>query len=142
MLQGMHITPLGNRKILLEPGDSLDPSSPDDYVVDLMGALHTESTDTLIYDLKKVPLIDDIYYAWLIRLNKLCGLSNINMVIVNIRTTAAYSLATSMKESPPFKCSLDVESARQGMFVDFQKGEEENTDRSVRSSTTMPELPE
>jgi len=121
MLQGMHITPIGNRKILLEPGDSLDPDSPDEYVVELMDALHTESTDTLIYDLKKVPLIDDIYYAWLIRLNKLCGLSNIDMIIVNIRTTAAFSLATSMKEPPPFKCSLDVESARQGRFIDFQK---------------------
>lgn len=119
MLQGIHITPIGNKIMLLEPGDSLDPASPDDYVVELMEALHTESTTTLIYDLQKIPLLDDIYYEWLIRLNKLCALSNIDMVIVNIRTTAAFSLATSMKEPPPFKCSLDVESARQGMFVSF-----------------------
>lgn len=142
MLQGMHITPIGNRKILLEPGDSLDPGSPDEYVVDLMDALHTESTDTLIYDLKKVPLIDDIYYAWLIRLNKLCALSNIDMVIVNIRTTAAFSLATSMKQPPPFKCSLDVESARQGLFVDFQKAREENIGGLVRLGTAMSKLSE
>ena len=142
MLQGMHITPIGNRKILLEPGDSLDPDSPDDYVVELMNTLHTESTDTLIYDLKKVPLIDEVYYAWLVRLNKLCGLSNINMVIVNIRTTAAFSLATSMKEPPPFKCSLDVESARQGIFVDFHKAKKDGTDKPATSRHRDARLPE
>lgn len=121
MLQGMHITPIGNKKILFEPGDSLDPSDPDEYVIELMDALHDNHTDTLIYDLKKVPLIDDVYYSWLIRLNKLCRLSNIDMVIVNIPTTAAFSLAITMKEPPPFKCSIDVESARQGICIDFNR---------------------
>lgn len=141
MLQGMHITAIGNRKILLEPGDSLDPGAPDDYVVELMDALHTESTDTLIYDLKKVPLIDDIYYSWLIRLNRLCELSNINMIIVNIRTTAAFLLATSMKEPPPFKCSLDVESARQGIFVDFNR-EEDDVNKPLSNAVNTSVLSE
>jgi hypothetical protein len=64
------------------------------------------------------------------------------MVIVNIRTTAAFSLATSMKEPPPFKCSLDVESARQGIFVDFQKGQEGGFDKSSLLEINTSELSE
>ncbi len=117
MIRGVHLTPIGNNSVLLEPGDSLDPGSPDDYLVELMDVLQHESANTLIYDLKNVPLIDRIYFSWLVRLHYLCQLGNIDMIVVNIRTTAAFSLATSITDSIPFKCALDVESARHGVVV-------------------------
>lgn len=117
MIRGVHLTSIGNNSVLLEPGDSLDPSAPDDYLVELMNVLQKESANTLIYDLKNVPLVDRIYFSWLVRLHNLCKLVNIEMIVVNIRTTAAFSLAISIKDSIPFKCALDVESARHGIVV-------------------------
>ncbi|MDH5711729.1 MAG: hypothetical protein OEZ15_08720 [Gammaproteobacteria bacterium] len=117
MLRGMHLTAIGDSSMLLEPGDSLDPSDPDNYIAELMEVMQREGARTLMYDLEKVPLIDQIYYAWLVRLNALCHLANVELIVVNIRTTAAFSLAMGLKEPPPFKCSLDVDSARQGIIV-------------------------
>ncbi|MCW8924069.1 MAG: STAS domain-containing protein [Gammaproteobacteria bacterium] len=120
MLTGMHLTAIGDNNMLLEPTDALDPSSPDDYVAELMEVLQKEEAQTLMYDLNQVPLIDQVYYNWLIRLNNLCRLANVELVIVNIRTTAAFSLAMSLKTAPPFKCSLDVDSARHGITASLQ----------------------
>lgn len=117
MLRGMHLTAIGGNNMLLEPSDALDPSSPDDYVVELMTIIQKEEARTLMYDLKQVPLIDQVYYRWLVRLHDLCSLANVELIMVNIRTTAAFSLAMNLKQPPPFKCSLDVESARQGITV-------------------------
>lgn len=115
----MHLTTIGNNNMLLEPGDGLDPSAPDEYMVDLMSAMQKANVHTLMYDLKNVPLIDDVYYEWLIRLHNLCKLTNMQLIVTNVRPTAAFSLATYLKQPPPFKCSLDVESARQGVVVHF-----------------------
>ena len=115
MLQGMHLTSIGNKNMLLEPGDGLDPSDPDEYVTELMSIMQKEEAQILMYDLKQVPLIDRVYYGWLIRLHDLCCLVNVELIVVNIRPTAAFALAMGLSQSPPFKCSLDVESARQGI---------------------------
>ena len=117
MLRGMHLTAIGDNNMLLEPGDALDPSSPDDYVVELMKIMQKEDARTLMYDLKQVPLIDQVYYQWLVRLHSLCRLANVDLIMVNIQTTAAFSLAMNLKQPPPFKCSLDVDSARHGVTV-------------------------
>ncbi len=121
MLKGMHLTSIGNRNMLLEPGDGLDPGSPDEYVVELMQMLQKANAQTLMYDLDNVPLIDAVYYAWLVKLHRLCLVSNMDFIVTNIRPTAAFSLATSLKEAPLFKCSLDVDSARQGIVVNFKQ---------------------
>jgi len=115
MLAGMHLTAIGDNNMLLEPSDALDPSSPGDYTAELMGILQQEDAHTLMYDLKQVPMIDQVYYDWLISLNNLCRLANVQLIVVNIRPTAAFSLAMSLKAPPPFKCSLDVDSARHGI---------------------------
>ena len=117
MLCGMHLTAIGDGNMLLEPTDGLDPGSPDDYIVELMEILQKEEAHTLMYDLEQVPLIDQVYFSWLVYLNKLCRLANVELIMVNIKTTAAFSLAISMKQPPPFKCSLDVDRARQGITV-------------------------
>lgn len=120
MLKGMHLTSIGNNNMLLEPGDGLDPDAPDEYVVDLMQMLQKANARTLMYDLKNVPLIDAVYYAWLVKLHHLCVLANMDFIATNIRPTAAFSLATSLKQPPLFKCALDVDSARQGIIVNFK----------------------
>ncbi|MDH5649886.1 MAG: hypothetical protein OEY67_09560 [Gammaproteobacteria bacterium] len=117
MIPGLHLTPIGNNSVLLEPGEGLDPSAPDNYLAELMAFLQEHHADTLIYDLKTVPLIDQVYYNWLIRLYRLCLLANIEMIAVNFCSTAAFALSLSLTESPPFKCALDVESARHGIVV-------------------------
>jgi len=117
MLRGMHLTAIGDGNMLLEPTDGLDPSSPDEYIAELTEVLQSEGAHTLMYDLKQVPLIDQVYYTWLVYLNNLCRLTNVELIIVNIRTTVAFSLAMSLKQPPPFKCSLDVDRARQGITI-------------------------
>ncbi len=120
MLKGIHLTSIGNNNMLLEPGDGLDPSTPDEYVVELLHMMQKANARTLMYDLKNVLLIDAIYYTWLVRLHRLCALANVDLIATNICPTAAFSLATSLQQSPPFKCALDVDSAREGVVVNFK----------------------
>lgn len=119
MLKGMHLTSIDSNIILLEPGDGLDPSSPDEYVADLMQVMQKANARTLIYDLRNSPLIDAVYYAWLVKLHHLCALANMELIVSNVRPTAAFSLSIILKQPPIFKCALDVNRARQGIVVSF-----------------------
>lgn len=110
MVKGMHLTPIGGGKVLLEPGEGLDPGRSDDYLEGLAAALHEFSGKQLLYDLKSVPLIDALYYDWLRRLHALCSISGVEMVAVNMQPAAAYALAMAMAGDPPFRCALDVDS--------------------------------
>jgi len=112
MLQGMHLTPIGDGIILLEPTDGLDPGEPDAYLVPLAGTLQQMRARRLLYDLKNVPVIDTLYYAWLTNLASICRISGIDMVLVNMRPATAYALALTMEDNPPFACALDVNRAR------------------------------
>lgn len=120
MLKGIHLTSIGDNNMLLEPGDGLNPDTPDEYVVELMRLMQNSNTRTLLYDLESVPLIDEIYYIWLVRLHHLCTLVNIELIATNICPTAAFSLAASIQQPPPFKCALDINSAREGVVVHFK----------------------
>lgn len=111
-MRGMHLTHIGNGHILLEPGDSLDPANDDAYLEPLMTFLQEKTAARLIYDLKDVPLIDSLYYAWLKKLNKICVIGGVKMIVVNMQPTAAFSLASTLGETPPFTCALDVDQAR------------------------------
>ena len=112
MLKGMHLTPIGDGNVLLEPTDALDPGEPDAYLVALTGALQQSRARRLLYDLKNVPVVDSLYYAWLTSVAAMCRISGIDMVVVNMRPTTAYALALTMKDNPPFGCALDVDRAR------------------------------
>jgi len=117
MVNGMHLTPIGERNVLLEPSEGLDPTDPDAYLVGMVDALQQLRTKRLIYDLKSIPLIDSVYYDWLLAVSGMCQISGIEMVVVNIRPAAAYTLALHLKETPPFGCALDVDGAREGNYV-------------------------
>lgn len=112
MVRGMHLTPIGEGCVLLEPTDGFDPGDPDAYLVPLAGALQRMRARRLLYDLKNVPVIDNLYFAWLSSLAAMCRISGIGMVVVSMRPATAYALALTMKDQPPFDCALDVNRAR------------------------------
>lgn len=111
-MRGMHLTAIGEGSILLEPGAGLDPNNIDLYLEPLMSFLQQQKARKLIYDLKNVPLIDTIYYNWLVYIHRLCSISGMGFIVANMQPTAAFALSTTIKETPPFICALDVESAR------------------------------
>ncbi len=112
MIPGIHLTPIGEDSVLLEPGEGLDPTDPDAYLVPLLGYLQKQRARFLIYDLKSVALIDNVYYEWMTTMNSLCMISGITMVATNIRPYAAFALSQQIAGNPPFPCALNVDSAR------------------------------
>lgn len=108
----MHLTPLGDGAVLLEPTEGMDPSDPDGYVEALVGYLQERAAVRLIYDLGEVPVIDDLYYDWLTALSRACGVAGVAMVVANIQPPAAFALAQRLTADPPFECALDVDRAR------------------------------
>lgn len=112
MIPGMHLTAIGQGCVLLEPTDGFDPGDPDAYLIPLGESLQRIRARRLLYDLKDVPVIDDLYFAWLTSLAAMCRITGIGMVVVSMRPAAAYALALTMKAPPPFECALDVNRAR------------------------------
>ncbi len=109
----MHLTPIGEGQILLEPNESLDPSRPERYLDALMIYLQRYAARVLIYDASALPLIDAVYYAWLQQLARLCRLGGQQMIVAGISPTAAFGLARFLSGPPPFSCALSVDHARQ-----------------------------
>ena len=97
---------------MLEPGEGLDPADHDAYLMPVLDYLQKRQTQRLIYDLKNVRVIDSVYYEWLIALHAICRISGIEMVVVNMRPSAAYALSVMVKEPPPFTCALDIDNVR------------------------------
>ena len=104
----MHLTAIGGAKVLLEPGEGLDPSDPDAYLEPLVAYLQERGAKVLLYDLTNVPVIDELYYHWLAAVNTICRISGIRLVTVNMRPAAAYALALTLDNPPVFECALDV----------------------------------
>ena len=109
-MRDMHLTPIGDRTVLLEPTEALDPSDPEAYLVALIGFLQKHGSARLLYDLRHVPVVDNVYYDWLKAVYATCQVANIRMIAVNIRPPTAYALALRLSEPPPFTCALDVDS--------------------------------
>ncbi|WP_038036143.1 MULTISPECIES: hypothetical protein [unclassified Thioalkalivibrio] len=111
-VQGMHLTPIGGAIVLLEPGDGLDPTDANAYLEPLAAFLQGRDARRLIYDLTKVPVIDRVYYEWLKAVHAICAICGVEMVVAGMRPSAAYALAHSLDETPPFTCALNVDRAR------------------------------
>ena len=111
-MQGMHLTVLSQQCVLLEPGMSLNPAEPEQYATGIIAYLQKHQSKGLIYDLKKIALIDHTYYDWLNYVYTLCKLNNTAMVVINMMPSAAYGLSQFISEFPPFKTALNVEDAR------------------------------
>ena len=111
MVEAMHLTPIGDGKVLLEPEFGLDPGQPERYLDPLIGRLQAVRATQLLYDLKKIPLIDSLYYQWLVSLHAAARICGIEMIVVRITPEAAYGLACTLQAMPPFRCVLDVDAA-------------------------------
>lgn len=112
MLPGMHLTPIGDGLVLLEPNEALDPGEPGRLVEPLLERLQDLSARRLLYDLQNMPLLDQVYYDWLVHVQRACQIAGIELIAVNMRPTAAYGLAITLDQPPPFRCALDVDTAR------------------------------
>lgn len=112
MAEGIHLTPIGDGNVLLEPGEGLDPSNPEALVAPVLDFLQHNEARRLVYDLKSVRLIDEVYYAWLTKLSATCRIANVEMVTVNMQPAAAYALSLALSKSPPFTCALDIHHLR------------------------------
>ncbi|TWI77329.1 hypothetical protein LZ24_00133 [Desulfobotulus alkaliphilus] len=110
MVTGIHMTPIEKGRFLLEPDTALDPSDPDRLITEILGELQKKNTRVIFYDLSRTPVIDTIYYEWLCLLAKSCSAAAITMTVIRMPPTAACSLASHMKSSPPFACALDTQS--------------------------------
>ncbi|HKK14025.1 MAG TPA: hypothetical protein VKA14_05120, partial [Gammaproteobacteria bacterium] len=97
----MHLTPIGSGIVLLEPTDGLDPTDSEAYLQPLVGFLQRRRTSRLIYDLKNVPLVDNVYYQWLHALHRMCRITGIELVVANMAPAAAYALAQLLDGPPP-----------------------------------------
>ena len=112
MIEGIHLTPIGDGNVLLEPGEGLDPSNPESMVAPVLDFLQRNEARRLVYDLKSVRLIDEVYYSWLTKLSATCRIANVEMVTVNMQPAAAYALSLTLNKSPSFTCALDIHSLR------------------------------
>ncbi|HSW53030.1 MAG TPA: hypothetical protein VLG93_07355 [Sulfuricaulis sp.] len=112
MIEGIHLTPIGDGNVLLEPGEGLDPGNPESMVAPVLEFLQRHEARRLVYDLKSVRLIDEVYYSWLVKLDATCRIANVEMVTVNMQPAAAYALSLSLSQSPPFTCALDIHHLR------------------------------
>ncbi len=111
----MHLTPLGGDLVLLEPGEGLDPGDPDAYLTPLIAFLQRVGARRLIYDLASVPVLDPLYYGWLVQVSSACAVTGVEMVVANVHAPAAYGLAQYLEGDPPFACARDVDRAREGV---------------------------
>jgi len=112
MIEGIHLTPIGDGNVLLEPGEGLDPSDSVSMVAPVLEFLQRNEARRLVYDLKSVRLIDEVYYSWLVKLDATCRIANVEMVTVNMQPAAAYALSLTLDKSPPFTCALDIHHLR------------------------------
>lgn len=106
---GMHLTLLGSGAVLLEPGEGLDPTDSSTYLIPLLQLLESRKATRLLYDLKYVPVIDEVYYHWLIKVHNACQVKGVELVVVNMQPQTAFALALTLEQKPPFRCALDVD---------------------------------
>ena len=106
---GLHLTPIGGGRLLLEPGPSLDVGQQAELVEHVLACLQRNGGARLYYDLGNLPLIDAAYYGWLDALARACNTLNVRLVCVRMQPTAAYALAHHLKGPPPFDTALGVD---------------------------------
>ncbi len=105
---GFHLTPLGGGRALLEPWRGLDVGRPEPLVEEILTRLQRARADRLYYDLSDLALIDPVYFAWLNRLASACRTVNVRMTCIGMKPTAAFALASYLREPPAFDTALGL----------------------------------
>lgn len=125
-IAGLRITPIGDDCVLLEPNEGLDPCDPDTYLLPLLTDLQKNNAHYLIYDMKKVAIVNSAYLNWLSIMSRMLGISGIQMIVVSLRPHTVFALSRHLTGKPPFLCALDVDSARQRARDAAQELDEDN----------------
>ncbi|MHB1951673.1 MAG: STAS domain-containing protein [Acidiferrobacteraceae bacterium] len=108
----MHVTPIGSGALLAEPGDALDPGAPEQYLDELAALIRRHGARTFFYDLQHVPVVDQVYYEWLVSIHRLCSLLGAEFVPLHIRPAAAFALTRLLSAPPPFRCVAEVDNVK------------------------------
>lgn len=103
-----HLTQIGRRDFLLEPGRALDVGHPGPLIEDVLKRLQPAKPSRLYYDLAELPLIDPVYYNWLNALARACQTMNVALVCIHMQPTAAFGLTSFLTETPTFATARDV----------------------------------
>jgi rsbT antagonist protein RsbS len=107
---GVHLTRIGSGDMLLEPTRALDIGNGSPLLEAILGRLQREKSARLYYDLAELPVIDEAYYAWLEGLARACRAINVQMTCIHMQPTAAFGLASFLKDKPAFVTALDMEA--------------------------------
>ncbi len=107
---GVHLTRIGSGDMLLEPTRALDISDAGALLDSILACLQRERSLRLYYDLAELAVIDAAYFAWLEALARACGAINVRMVCIHMQPTAAFGLASLLRDSPAFETALDMQS--------------------------------
>jgi rsbT antagonist protein RsbS len=107
MAEGIHLTPIGDGNVLLEPGEGR-PSDPGALVAPVLDFLQNNEGRGLVYG-PEARLIDGC--TGLVN-HATCRIANVEMVTVNMQPAAAYALSLTLNQSPPFTCALDIHNLR------------------------------
>ncbi len=109
MRRPWHLTKIGPAGLLLEPGEGLDPSAALDYIEHLVRVLLSSESRYLYYDVKDVPVIDPVYYEWLLQLGRSCRLLGASLVILHMRPETAFALGRNLEGPVPFFCAQSLD---------------------------------
>ena len=107
---GVHLTRTGGGDMLLEPTRALDISDVGTLLDGILAYLQREKSWRLFYDLAELPVIDAAYFAWLEALARACRAINVRVVCIHMQPTAAFGLASLMRQAPSFETALDMQS--------------------------------
>ncbi|MFP4154703.1 MAG: hypothetical protein ACLFQH_00670 [Halothiobacillaceae bacterium] len=110
-MQGIHLTKLGNDRVLLEPHHGVNPASPDDGMDRILTALQASRARNVYYDLAQVTLVDPVYYHFLNQLAAGCHALGMTLTCINMAPQAAFALAAHMEQPPRFQSALTLEDA-------------------------------
>lgn len=111
---GLHLTPIGNGAMLLEPSMALDVGEHGAMLEEIIRRLQRGGATRLYYDLEQLAIIEPLYYHWLNMLARACHTINVRMTCIHMQPTAAYALARYMEQPPEFETGMEVDGWKQG----------------------------
>ena len=108
-VSGLHLTPIGNGAMLLEPSLALDVGNTNAMLEGIVRRLQLTKSAHLYYDLEQLAIIEPLYYNWLNRLARAFHTVNGKMTCIHMQPTAAYALARYMEQPPEFATGMEVD---------------------------------
>jgi rsbT antagonist protein RsbS len=111
---GLHLTPIGDGAMLLEPSLALDVGDSGAMLEGVVRHLQRTGATRLYYDLEQLAIIEPLYYNWLNMLARACRTVNVKMICIHMQPTAAFALSCYMEQPPDFGTGMEVEGWNKG----------------------------